>query len=277
MTTPKVSTIRRGGSRFYVEPETGEKVPGVTSVLNMLPKPFLRYWAAKVVAEEAVEDLGSLVSLVLRDPAAAVDHLKRAPDRFTRKAADVGTEAHDLFERMAKGEPLGRVHPDLKVYVDHFDDFLQTVQPEYHFMEETVWSDEHSYAGSFDAFATIQGERVWLDNKTTRSGVHEEVGLQLAAYRFADHILREDGSRTPMPKADGGAVVHVRPEGWKVVPVRCDEAVFDAFLHLRKVFDYEGELKKTIVGRPVFSGPADAATSTGPKRTRARARTGAAE
>ncbi|WGH20317.1 Cas4 family exonuclease [Arthrobacter phage MaGuCo] len=272
MTTPKVNTIKRGGSRFYVEPETGVKVPGVTSVIGMLPKDFLRYWAAKEVATTAVDSLPTVLQMILNDQKdAAVDFLKKSPDRNTRKAADIGTAAHDLFERQARGETLGRVHPDLEPFTRHFDEFLQVAQPEYHFLEETVWSDKHGYAGSFDAFATINGERVWIDNKTTRSGIHEEVGIQLAAYRFAEHILREDGSRVPMPKADGGAVLHVRPEGWKLVPVRADEAMFDVFLHLREIFRYEKEIKSTIIGREVFSGPADAAT-TGPKRRTPRAK-----
>lgn len=272
MTTPKVQTIKRGGSRFYVNPDDGAvKVPGVTSVVGMLPKDFLRYWAAKMVATEAVEDLGTLVSLVLRDPSAAIDHLKKAPDRNTRKAADTGTAAHDLFERMARGQTVGRVHPDLEPFVTHFDEYLRVVKPEYHFLEETVWSDKHQYAGSFDAYATIEGEKLWLDNKTTRSGIHEEVGIQLAAYRYADNIIREDGSRVPMPKADGGAVLHVRPEGWKLVPVRCDEEMFDLFLHLREIFKYEKELKPTVIGKTVFHGPDDA-IETGPKRRAPRAR-----
>lgn len=272
MTTPKINTIKRGGARFYVSPESGEKVPGVTSVVGMLPKDFLRYWAAKEVATTAVEELGTLVSMVLRDPSAAIDHLKKAPDRNTRKAADTGTAAHDLFERMARGENLGRVHPDLEPFVRHFDEFLTTVKPELHFQEETVWSDKHAYAGSFDAFGEIEGERLWFDWKTTRSGVHEEVGIQLAAYRFADAIIRQDGNRVPLPKADGGAVLHVRPEGWKLVPVRCDEALFEVFLHLREVFRYEKEIKSTIVGYPVAEGPADGATTSGPKRRVPRAR-----
>lgn len=278
MTTPKVSTIKRGGARFYVNPDDGAiKVPGVTSIVGMLPKEFLRYWAAKMVAEEAVADPGTLVNMVLRDPSAAIDHLKKAPDRTTRKAADVGTAAHDLFERLARGQSVGRVHPDLEPYVRHFSEFLDVAQPEYHFLEETVWSDTHSYAGSFDAFATIQGERVWIDNKTTKSGIHEEVGIQLAAYRYADSIIREDGGRIPMPEADGGAVLHIRPEGWKLVPVRCDEGMFDVFKHLREVFRYEKDMKGSIVGREIFSGPADN-VETGPKRRTPRVqRAGAAE
>ena len=276
MTTPKVSTIKRGGSRFYVNPETSEKVPGVTSILGMLPKDFLRYWAAKMVAEEALADLGTVVSIAMRDPQAAIDYLKRAPDRNVGKAADTGTAAHDLFEKQARGLPLGRVHPDLRPFVDHFDEFLRVAEPEMLLMEETVWSEKHAYAGSFDGFGVIGGERVWLDWKTTRSGIHPEVGLQLAAYRFADYIVREDGGRVPMPKADGGAVLHVRPEGWKLVPVKADEESFEVFLHLREVFRYEKEGKNGIVGKPVFSGPADEVT-TGPKRSTPRPRTAAAK
>lgn len=266
MTTPKVNTIKRSGSRFYVSPDDKTlKYPGVTSVLGMLPKEFLRYWAAKMVAQEAVEEVGTLVSMVLRDPAAAQDHLKKAPDRFTRKAADTGTAAHDYFERMARGEKLGRVHPDIEPFIRHFGEFLDVVKPDMHMLEETVWSDTHQYAGSFDGFGTIDGAPLWLDWKTTRSGVHEEVGLQLAAYRYADRIIDADGGSVPMPAAEGGAVLHVRPEGWKLVPVKADEQSFELFLHLREIFRYEKEWKSDMIGKPVYSGPADNAP-TGPKR-----------
>lgn len=273
MTTPKVNTIKRGGSRFYVNPDDAKvKVPGVTSIIGMLPKDFLRYWAAKEVAQTAVDSLPVVLTMILNDQKdAAVDFLKKSPDRNTRQAADTGTAAHDLFERMAKGETLGRVHPDLEPFVRHFDEYLTVCKPDYHFMEETVWSDKHGYAGSFDAYAVIDGERLWLDNKTTRSGVHAEVGIQLSAYRYADSIIRADGGRVPMPEADGGAVVHVRPEGWQLVPVRCDEALFELFLHLREIFNYEKELKPTILGHAVASGPAENAP-TGPKRRTPKAK-----
>lgn len=273
MTTPKVNTIKRGDARFYVSPDSGEKVPGVTSILGMLPKGFLKFWAAKMVAEEAMSDLGTLVQMALREGGteAAIDYLKRTPDRNTRKAADTGTAAHDLFERMAKGETLGRVHPDLEPFVRHFDEFQRVAKPEFVFLEETVWSDSVGYAGSFDWYATIDGQRVWGDNKTTRSGIHAEVGLQLAAYRYADNIIRPDGSRVRMPKADGGAVFHVRPEGWSLVPVRCGEEEFEVFKHLREVFRWEKEQKGSMVGLPAHSGPGEAATS-GPKRRVPRVR-----
>lgn len=270
MTTPKVNTIHRSGSRFYVDPDTGKKNPGVTSVLNMLPKPFLKAWAAKLVAETAVNNIASVVGLAFTDPKGAIDYLKRAPDRFTKSAADNGSEAHDIFEQIALGNPPKRVHPDMEPYVAHFMEFMETCQPEFLLMEETVWSDEHGYAGSFDALAILRGDgagplkdkTLFMDWKTTRSGVHEEVALQLAAYRFADAVVRPDGTRVPLPEADGGAVLHVRPEGWSLVPVETDTVeiageqvrVMDYMLALREVFDWDIEVKKHVIGKPVTGG-----------------------
>ncbi|WP_282203905.1 hypothetical protein [Kitasatospora fiedleri] len=250
-----VQTIKRGGSRFYVDPADGEiKVPGVTSVLGMLPKGFLTYWAAKLVAETAVNDLPAVLGIAMRDQDAAIDYLKRAPSRFTARAADTGSDAHDLFERLARGERVGRVHPDMQQYARHFDAFLQAQQPEFLHLEETVWSDVHSYAGSFDAIAKIDGETVILDWKTTRSGVHEDVALQLKAYAKADRIiLAATGESIPVPTLDAAAVLHVRPEGAKLVPVDCSDDLFRFFTALLDVFQWDSTRKKSVIGRPVWS------------------------
>lgn len=271
MTDPKVSTIHRGGSRFYIDPESGRKNPGVTSVLNMLPKPFLKAWAAKLVAETAVENITEVIGLAFRDPQGAIDYLKRAPDRFTRSAADNGTEVHDVFEEIALGNKPKRFHPDIEPYVEHFEEFIELCEPEFILLEETVWSDTTGYAGSFDALAILhgegagelQGKTLYMDWKTTRSGVHPEVALQLAGYRFADAILRPDGERVPLPEADGAAVLHVRPEGWQLVPVETEMVeiaegievnVYDYLKALREVFDWDFEVKKHVIKRAVVAG-----------------------
>src|SRR5690606_29622277 len=118
----------------------------------------------------------------------------------TKEAADFGTDSHDLFERMARGEGAGRVHPELRIMAQHFQEFLDDVQPEFIHLEQTVWNDNPSYAGSFDAIMKVGGETVITDWKTTRSGVHEEVALQLTAYANAERIiLSETGESIPMP------------------------------------------------------------------------------
>jgi hypothetical protein len=252
-----VSTIKRGGSRFYIDPDDGAiKVPGVTSVGGMLPKDFLTYWAAKEAAEAAVNNWDIVSELCKRDPKGAIDYLKSAHRRKSSAASDLGTAAHDLFERLARGETVNdrHIHMDVKPHVRWFREFLQEVQPEFIYLEETVWSDTHQYAGSFDAIARVDGEIVILDWKTSKA-IYDSVALQLSAYRYADRIiLAESGESVPVPEIVGGGALHIRPEGWALHPVQCDPVVFDTFLHLRGVFDWEKEGKKKVIGKPIASG-----------------------
>ena len=188
MTSPKIDTVKKGGSRFYLNPlDPNDRVPGVTSVLNMLPKPFLRYWAAKVVAETAVDNAGTVVQMMLSgERNGAIEFLKKSPDRFTGKAADMGTEVHDL-----------------------------------------------------------------IDNKTTRSGVHEEVAIQMAAYINADYILHADGTTSPLPEMSGAAVLHLRPEQTQLIPVSVKPELFDAFKALLAVWEYDKEAKRGVIGKAI--------------------------
>ncbi|MGY1440133.1 hypothetical protein [Streptomyces reniochalinae] len=164
-----VRTIQRSGSRFYIDPEDSTvKRPGVTSIISMLPKPFLAFWNAKMVAELAVDSfpfVQQMAETAGRD--AAVDYLKGAARRYTKARADIGSDAHDMFERMIRGEYVGHVHPDLEPYRAHFASFLEAVNPELVRAEDVAWSETHDYAGSFDAML-----RVWLDDegKPTRTG-----------------------------------------------------------------------------------------------------------
>lgn len=256
MTSPKIETVYRGGSRYYVHPETGETVPGVTSILGLRAKPFLVTWAAKLAAELAVESIDVLPGMVAKDPQGTIDYLKFASKRFTRKAADTGTAAHGIFERISLGEPIGALTPELAPFAAHFLDFCEKHNPVWEHVEATVWSEKHGYAGSFDAIGVIDGKRVIIDNKTTRSGVHDDVAWQLAAYRYADVILEESGAIVPLPEVEGAIVLHVRPEGWAVHPIDTSPETFAEFLQLREVHRWEKEKTRTLVGRPIWKGAA---------------------
>lgn len=254
MTAPKVHTIKRGGSRFYVDPFSKEKVPGVTSILNMLPKPLLKPWGERTVAEFAADNIGTIVDMMVKGQRKeAVDYVKRAPYRETSGAAEIGDEVHKLAEKMILGEAVGRFHPDLSGYVDGFRDFMDAFQPTLLHSEVTIWSDTHGYAGSTDAIVEIAGETIIMDFKTTRSGIHEEVALQLTAYSRGDVIIDADGERRPMPEIAGAAALWLRPDKWHLRPVQISDALFDVFIALKVIFDWEREIKSGVLGRPVLS------------------------
>lgn len=79
-------------------------------------------------------------------------------------------------------------------------------------------------------------------------GVYAEAGLQMSAYRAATVGWLRDGSKVPMPDTHPvGVVLHLRPEGYVLAPLRCDEQVFDLFNHARWVAQWTSEVSKTVV------------------------------
>ena len=248
MTSPKVETLKRGGSRFYVNPETKEKAIGVTSVTGMLPKPFLKFWSTKLAAEWAVDNVGTVTNLITSgEKDAAVDLIKKAPDRYTKGAADRGTAIHDLVEKANLGQDLGVVHPDFRPDMEKYEDFLKSFNPEFLEVEATVWSDKYGYAGTLDGICRIDDEILIYDLKTGKS-VYSEVALQLAAYKNADFIINADGTQRDIPPIDAAFVVHLRPEGFRVVPVRIDDDVFEVFKALLQIVEWDSTIQKTVLG-----------------------------
>lgn len=276
MTTPSrpkaIRFITRDDHRLYIHPQTGEHIPGVTSVINNLPKPFLKTWGERLVAEEAVAKFETLGNLARHDEEAAVEWLKKAPTRFTGHATKVGKVSHGFMEELSLGNTVNtsKEHPDTIAIVDNFKHYLDTMQPEFLLLEEGVWDEDGNWAGTFDAIARYNCPELevkltgiepvplvgvaWQDNKTTRSGVHPEVGLQLAAYRHAKYILRPDGTVMLNKPGDFALVLHVRPEGWELIPVHARADVeLVVFKHLRAIHDYVGwgGTNKQIIGQAI--------------------------
>ena len=252
MTTPAVKTVRRMGSRFYVHPLTKDKVPSVTSIGGMLPKRNLMYARGKAVADEAVNSIGTVVDLVTGgNPSGAVDFLERAPARKWGAAAQLGTDIHGLVEKTNRGEDVGPQHPDHQAFLDQYAKFLDAWQPEFLEVEATLWNHTLGYAGTCDGLCRLDGEIVVWDLKTGASGVWPETALQMCGYANAEVIVDPDGTERPMPEIEGAVVLHLRPENFEVIPVRLGSDVFGVFRHLLGVLEWETEISKTVLGKPV--------------------------
>ena len=270
-----IETTKGRGPRFYFDTANPSvKYPGVTSIIDTLNKPSLKTWYARSTAELAIDSLDFVGQLVQRaGREAGIQYLAGAPYRYTRERADLGSQAHDLFERMIRGERVGYVPRDLEPFRRHFAEFLDAVQPELVRAEEVAWSDTHKYAGSFDATLRLrlndrgkpdpQGDPALVisDWKTGRN-IYPSVALQMSAYAKADMIISPDGQRAPMPVYDGACVLHITADGWDFMPVRIDDDVFQSFLALRRAFDWERETSKTVIGDSIASGEAQFITGT---------------
>jgi hypothetical protein len=282
----KINTIKRGDARYYVHPITGKKAIGVTSVLNMLPKGFLGPWNAKSVATAAMDMLPELVALALKgQQQAAIDMLKRTTYRDVGEAARQGTEAHGFMDSVLNGRKIARQHPDVEAFINRVRDFVELVQPEVLYTEEAIWNQEFNYSGRFDGILRFSTEALaragvpitdnppdtftsMFDGKTTRSGVHAEVALQLKAYSKSPIILLEGGIEVPMPTIDNGMVFHFRPDGWQLVPVVLDGPegdelwkVFTALLTVARDWETgepgEPSPKDAVLGMPLLTRTED--------------------
>ena len=251
MTAPALASTGPDGHRVYTW--AGRAYPSVTAVLaGGVPKPFLPAWAAKAAAEYAVANLDRLRLLPARQ---AVAEVKAAPWAARDAAAGLGDLVHAAVQAHATGRPRPDLPPEAAPFLAAFDQFTADHQPGWLASEQTVVSRRYGYAGTLDAICTLGGRVTLLDVKTGR-GVYPEACLQLAAYAHADFAAAPDGTETTLPPIQAGAVLHLRPGGYQLVPVPVGQAVLEAFLAALAVFRWATDLAPHVLPAP----------TTGPRR-----------
>ncbi len=231
--------IKRGRNHSYVD-DDGNKVPSVTTILSEgFPKPALVQWAARCAAERAVDmDPDEWLQLRASGRDTAVRTIKGAYVDMRDQAAARGTTVHSLAEKIMRGETV-EVPEAVSGHVESALKFMDDWKIRPVLIERPVISYTWHYAGTFDLIGdTPDGRRILFDYKTGNSGIWPDTALQLAAYRFADHYLGTDDT-TEVPMTEVGITharaVWLRGDGYDVIPLRADDKVFKAFLHVRSV------------------------------------------
>jgi hypothetical protein len=250
MTTPKLVRKNYGrGHSYYLD---GTKIPGVTAILSDgLAKPALINWAAKTVAGYAVDNWAQLTE---DKPSVRLKTLENAHYADRDAAGKRGTEVHRLAEVLNSGEEV-KVPDELAGHVESYVKFLDQHNPQPVMTETSVvfLKPQNEYAGTLDLIAHFPhlGQRLLCDIKTARSGVFADNALQLAAYRYATHHLTPGGQLLDMPPVDGCAVIHVRADGYSLVPVEAGPAEHRFFLYCRQLWRWQNEASKTVIGEEI--------------------------
>jgi len=232
----------------------GTRVPGVTTLIgDGVPKPALINWAANVTAEGAVNDWDSLGDM---KPAARLKHLQGVRYAEKDKAAKRGTEVHKAAERLQAGDAV-QVPEEIAGHVEAYARFLDDFKVEPVHAEFSCISYTWGYAGTADLCAWLQlpehgRSLLILDLKTSRSGIFGETALQLAAYRYADVWVTADGQEIEPAVCDYAVGIHVRGDGYDLLPVEADRLQHKAFLYAARVADWS-KSSRDLVGGPVTS------------------------
>lgn len=237
----------------YYKDATGARVPGVTTIIgDGVPKPALINWAGNTTAEYAVDhwdDLGRLA------PAKRLKELQGA--RYAEKdaAARRGTEVHRAAEDLLAGKSV-KVPEEIAGHVEQYARFLDEFQVEPLHVEFSCVSYRWGYAGTADLCARLvlpdKGPKtLLLDLKTTRSGIFGETALQLAGYRFAD-VWVIDGEEIEPVVCDYAAAIHVRGDGYDLVPVEAGEQEHKDLLYAMRVGQFQAR-SRDLVGAPIIA------------------------
>jgi hypothetical protein len=254
---------------WYRVPGTDIKLRRVTTILSQgFPKPQLVFWAANLTAQDAFATLPKLVaaSLYPAEKEAAYDWLRKGHIRKKDERADIGGAVHDVIEAKVLGTPIPEsflTDDEIAPYIDHFLRFVEEWQIEFEASEMVVGNLADGWAGKLDylfrspliaAALGVPANTLFIgDTKTggelDEKGVYPEAGAQMSAYRRAEVCWLRDGTQIPMPLAhEVGIVLHLRPEGFRVMPLKCGDDVYAVFRHVQAVAEFQRVLSKSVVG-----------------------------
>lgn len=231
--------------------------------------------------------------------AAMRNHIARAHTRKRDERAEVGGAVHTLIEcdllgleppaTVVVGEQEWRMDgPELAPFVENFLEFKRIWRPQFRSSEMVVANPSHGYAGTLDFTLAADGPigfalhragytidraiDIMGDTKTGGDwdhitsagyvhGVYPEAALQEAAYRKAEVCWLPDGTRVPMPPTNEvGIVLHLRPEGFRIYPVRCGDTEYAYFRHVQMVDEWGSRVASAkhpnpVIGAPLQAGP----------------------
>jgi hypothetical protein len=255
-----VAPIRRidTAKGHHYKDAVGARVRGVTTIIgDGVPKPALINWAGNATADAAIDqwdDLGRL------PPAKRLDRLKRARYDDVDKAKNRGTEVHGAAEKLLAGQAV-QVPEEIAGHVESYARFMDEFKIEPVHVEFSCISYKWGYAGTADLCAWVQlPERgrtlLLMDLKTSRSGIFGETALQLAAYRYAD-VWVIDGEEAEPPTVEHCAAIHVRGDGYDLVPVEAGEQEYKDFLYAARVGQFCAR-SRDLIGPPIM--PANTST-----------------
>jgi hypothetical protein len=211
-------------SRYYRR--NGKYYPSVTYVLGYYPKgKFFENWLKQVGFSS---------------------------DYIVKKAAEEGTQVHELSEAYLNGEELrflddkGRpqYNPDVWQMFLRFVEFWETFKPTLIETEVHLFSDKLKVAGTCDLIVEING-KLWLLDLKTSNQLQTTYELQTAVYgqcyeecfgKKIDHygILWLKSSKR------GSKKDKMQGKGWEIVEsTRTFEENIDIFKTVKRLFDLE--------------------------------------
>ena len=221
MSKPTWAERGRWGDRHYRFPGLEErKFPSVTTVIKVLAAPALERWKQDQIAQNAYDKRDGWVG---EDRTTAIKVIKAYGEGAARRAADFGTEIHEMIEKGTSPTETDRIEA-INYLVAAAERIPQLGK---HWRSEiTLLSLEHGFAGTADVLSfpdEAPGILRVSDWKTTKLG--STVGwdshiMQLAGLSLCEHWADQDGTIHQLPaEILELSVIGLRPDATSVCRV----------------------------------------------------------
>lgn len=247
-------------ARFY-DLDEDVQYPSVTTILDVIGKPALGPWYAKVEREALLGAMrealtGKVAKHMTRAKLIAfIEDLakqRKAADHAKDRAANIGNQAHKLVEwairRMLNMKVKDRpeVGREAQNCFESWRRWFKASGLKPIATEKLVYCHGCGYAGTLDLLAEKKGKLYVFDWKTGKAIYHESF-LQNVAYR---HALTHMGFRNVV----SGAIVRLPKEGGKVeVKMVPREADYDTFLAALTLWKWQ----RLMAGQKIGDSPRD--------------------
>ena len=201
----------------------GQLLTGVTTILNVRAKDFLKWWTVKLMFETLAPKLKEVQGITQEMWIQILGEAKQAHRTKTKEALNSGTVAHDAIEAYIKDRIAGIEQPITAEIKDEmakasfaaFREWERANSVEWLASEIQLASVVNMVGGTVDAVARINGVLTVLDFKTSNQ-ISEDVALQTAAYLILLEENLDDDTEKPQQRAvlripkDGGAFEYQR-------------------------------------------------------------------
>lgn len=184
----------------------GKKYHRVTKINSIIDKPELRNWYAKLGKNEA--------------------------SKILKTRANFGSLLHKLIEVTLKNGEVSEENYDSNIIksLDLFKNWIKKHKITVEALEQHLWSDKYSYAGTTDCIINFDGKRIIADWKTSKE-IYPEYMLQLSAYIMS--FEEQTGI-----KLDGALILKIRDGEIEEQYKTYDELkeLFEVFLAALKIY-----------------------------------------
>jgi len=200
--------------------EDGSRVVGVTTVLSVMAKPALKFWANKLGLD------GISIS------------------KYVDNLADIGTLCHKMVENYINNveTDFSDYSPNQRDKADNaFIKFLEW-EKENEFTpidsELRLVSEKYKFGGTCDIYAKLNGKLTLIDLKTSKA-CYSEQHTQVAAY---SHLLQENGK-----EVEDVRILRIgrdETEGFEDIKIQAIDLHWRRFKHCLALYEINKRLKR---------------------------------